>query len=235
MRCVCQAKERSSAHEVPLRRRQPGGNPDAQELIRVLAAGRCCIRLALLQPGCGLRQLAILQSHFRLVGAGARQEIPVFQLEAKAQAFVQYTLCLLRIATVQGDEASAAAPAPDVAVDATEFAFVLPDELAGGAQWWQIDNKGVQAHDLSIFALSSEVTIEVLQAQMEVAEAEGHSLGAGVKMPVWITGAGQSTQLKVDLPPGQYVLFYQAPDFSTLPPGPRHWHKGMMRTFTVVE
>lgn len=132
-------------------------------------------------------------------------------------------------------EGSAAAPAADVTVDATEFAFVLPDALPGGAQWWQIDNKGVQAHDLSIFALGGDVTMEALQAQMEAAEAEGHSLGAGVKMPIWITGAGQSTQLKVDLPPGQYVLVCQAPDFSTLPPGPRHWHKGMVRTFTVVE
>jgi hypothetical protein len=136
---------------------------------------------------------------------------------------------------VADTESSAAAPAPGVTVDAADFAFVLPDELPGGAQWWQMNNKGVQPHDLSIFALGGEATVETLQAQMEAAEAEGLALGAGVKMPIWIAGAGQSTQLKVDLAPGQYVVFCQAPDFSTLPPGPRHWHKGMVRTFTVVE
>lgn len=127
------------------------------------------------------------------------------------------------------------APAAGVTVDAAEFAFVLPDEIPGGAQLWQINNKGVQPHDLSIYKLEGELTVEAIQAQMEAAESQGQPLTTALTMPIWIVGAGQSTQLAVDLPPGHYVVLCQAPDFSTIPPGPRHWHKGMVRTFTVVE
>jgi len=130
---------------------------------------------------------------------------------------------------------STAAPAPGVTVDAAEFAFVLPDELPGGAQWWQINNKGAQPHDLSIFPLDNDQTVEAVEAQIEAAEAEGRPLTTALQMPIWVVGAGQTTQIQVDLSSGRYVLLCQTPDFSTLPPGPRHWHHGMVRTFTVVE
>ena len=103
--------------------------------------------------------------------------------------------------------AANAAPAAGVTVDAAEFAFVLPDEIPGGAQWWQINNKGVQPHDLSIYKLEGELTVEAIQAQMDAAESEGHPLTIALTMPIWIVGASQSTQLAVDLPPGQYVVF----------------------------
>lgn len=109
----------------------------------------------------------------------------------------------------------------------------MPDEIKAGPMWWQLTNKGTQPHDLSIHKLGDGLTLEDLEAQLEAAEADPQAPPPEGAAPLAAVGVGQTMWIQYDLPAGDYVVLCQVPDFSTTPPGPSHWHKGMLHEFTV--
>ena len=128
-----------------------------------------------------------------------------------------------------------AAPSPSVTIEAAEFAYVMPDKMQAGAQWWQVTNKGKQTHDLGIYKLEGDQTLAKVQAQLSAGDEKEQAPPAVTTIPSWAVGAGQTTWIQFDFPAGEYAVLCRVPDFSTTPPGPDHWHKGMVRTFTVVK
>lgn len=142
-------------------------------------------------------------------------------------AFVEFT--------ATGPASTITAPGAAVMVDAVDFSYVMPDEIKAGEQWWQVSNTGTQTHDLGIYKLEGDLTLEALQAQMTAQDAQEQAPPPVAAIPSWAVGVGQTTWVKFDLPAGEYVVLCRVPDFSTNPPGPDHWHKGMVHQFTVVE
>lgn len=130
--------------------------------------------------------------------------------------------------------ANATVPTESVSLTEQEFAYVMPEKVAAGANWWQIKNTGKQPHDLSLYKLENGQTLESLikTVTTEAAQKGPRSL---LPMTHWVTGSGQTNWLHLDLAAGDYVILCLTPDFSTMPPGEAHYMKGMVGSFTVGE
>lgn len=130
--------------------------------------------------------------------------------------------------------ATTSAPTTTVTLTEQEFVFVMPDQVAAGSHWWQIENTGQQPHDLSLYKLENGLTLASL---LETVQAEESQPGPRSLLPLeqWATGPGQTNWLHLNLTAGDYVILCLTPDFSTMPPGESHYRKGMARAFTVVE
>ena len=134
-----------------------------------------------------------------------------------------------------GPASTITAPGAAVTVEAVDFSYIMPDALKAGEQWWQVSNMGTQTHDLGIYKLEGDLTLEALQAQLSALDSQEQAPPPVTAIPSWAVGVGQTTWVKFDLPAGNYVVLCRVPDFSTNPPGPDHWHKGMVHQFTITE
>jgi len=130
---------------------------------------------------------------------------------------------------------STTAPTAALQVTVQEFAFVMPDAIAAGARWWQIENQGKQPHDLTLYKLEKGMTreklMEILRAT-EVGQPEPRSFPS---VAHWVMGAGQTNWVNFDLAAGEYVLVSMTPDLSTMPPDATQadFTKGMVHALTV--
>jgi uncharacterized cupredoxin-like copper-binding protein len=119
----------------------------------------------------------------------------------------RFLLAVLAIALVSAACTSAAAqppapspvPAAAIAVDLSEWHVVVPrSTLQTGPLTFVVRNTGSIAHDLTI--LKTDLPADQLPQESGKAREDGKVAGTVALNP------GQSTQLQVTLPPGNYVF-----------------------------
>ncbi|HEX6643272.1 MAG TPA: hypothetical protein VF037_01260 [Gemmatimonadales bacterium] len=142
----------------------------------------------------------------------------------------------------EADEADEAeAPRADVVVRLMDFDFALDSAPAAGKHTIQVENAGVEPHDLVLFKLAPGATLEQLRtwlnpekARRDVPAGEPEpsfeslvSVGGGVAA----MAPGMQAFFEMDLTPGDYVLACMA----TAPDGRSHIEHGMIRQVTIRE
>jgi hypothetical protein len=130
---------------------------------------------------------------------------------------------------------STTAPTAAVQVTAQEFAFVMPDAIAAGASWWQIENQGKQPHDLTLYKLENGMTLDKLMETLIATEVGRPEPLSFPSVAHWVMGAGQTNWVNFDLAAGEYVVVSMTPDLSTMPPDATQadFTKGMVHALTV--
>lgn len=115
-----------------------------------------------------------------------------------------------------------------VVVQATDYAFAMPDTLPAGLTTFQMNTvAGPELHHLTLIRLGEGHTMAEVQA-----------LGQSPTPPDWVTLVGGpnapvpggQVSVTLDLAPGTYVALCAIPS----PDGVPHMAKGMMKEFTVV-
>ena len=125
-------------------------------------------------------------------------------------------------------------PVANVTVELVDFAYVMPDQIKAGPTWWSLSNNSAQSHDLGIYKLEGDLTVEMVMAQLDAGDVDANLPPPVTSVPSAAVGMGQAYWMKYDLTPGNYVALCRVPDFSTMPPGPDHRHMGMVHEFTVA-
>ncbi|MGI8425875.1 MAG: hypothetical protein ACR2FO_03085 [Actinomycetota bacterium] len=151
-------------------------------------------------------------------------------LEQAALATQQYGF--KRCGATETNAATLPAPAaggPEVEVGATEYAFVIPAQLAPGPQTLVLNNNGKQRHFLALVKLKEGVTAEqVIDANRAGTDTAGlidKQFGqSATALP------GGTVKFNVDLEPGvyEYACFIAGPD------GELHALKGMFGQLSVA-
>ncbi len=130
----------------------------------------------------------------------------------------------LRVVDNQGP--SAAAPAADLTVKATDFAFGEQSEVAAGQHVINFENSGQQPHEMILVKLNEGATVqEVAAAFAPGGDGQPPALPMG---GVAELAAGESQSFPVDLTPGRYGLLCFLTDQAS---GKAHVELGMMAEF----
>jgi hypothetical protein len=122
----------------------------------------------------------------------------------------------------------AQAPAPDVTIKLTDYAFETSRPLAAGRQVIRIENAGGQWHELVFVKLGSGKTVG------DFAQWAEKPQGPPPAVPldgVAALGPGEWNTVTVDLAPGDYGFVCFLPD---LKDGKPHLVHGMMQQFKVM-
>jgi len=123
--------------------------------------------------------------------------------------------------------ASAAAPAADVTVRMTDYAWQVTPALTSGKHVLKLENAAAQSHELFLARLDSGKTADDL---MKWAESYAGKPPATPMGGVSAMAAGAVAYLPVDLPAGEYVLLCFVPDAKD---GKPHIAHGMMTTMSI--
>lgn len=128
-------------------------------------------------------------------------------------------------------------PEADVEIVMVDFAFGLPSEMITGDAVWHFSNAGEQIHEIVIFSVEEDATVEgVTTAVMEAMMAA--TPGTPPEMPyeevfsfVGIS-PGENAWMTVNLAPGTYAALCFIPD-TTSEELISHLAHGMITIFTV--
>lgn len=129
---------------------------------------------------------------------------------------------------------------PEIVLGGQDFAFVLPDTVAGGVVRFHFVNEGQENHHAQFIRLNDGVSRaqfdSTFQAVMEAVQTEGEVAFmrlfdvATVAGGPSLVGPGGSTDVTLELAPGEYILLCFIPS----PDGVPHLAKGMRRWLTVT-
>jgi hypothetical protein len=131
--------------------------------------------------------------------------------------------------------------AADVVAQMGDFVFAVPSEIEAGAQTWQIENVGEQAHHLLVYAVEADVTLE--DATAAFMDALMNATGGPPQMPyenvfTWgVMSPGERTYIELELEPGTYVIVCFLPDQTAeaAEDAMNHLEHGMIQLVTVGE
>jgi hypothetical protein len=129
-------------------------------------------------------------------------------------------------------------PKADVTVEMTDFAFVMPDEIAAGKHLWAYQNTGKQWHMQFFLKLAPGATIDEVMTAL-TAEGEPSSpppFEEVAHVGVVPLSEGERMWLEFDLAPGTYLAACPLPDVASLTAGgppQSHLAHGMHRLLTV--
>ncbi|MBI3791958.1 MAG: hypothetical protein HY275_13920 [Gemmatimonadetes bacterium] len=123
--------------------------------------------------------------------------------------------------------APAAAPASDVAVTMTDYAWDVAPALTKGAHVLKVKNAAAQSHEMFIVKLDEGKTADDLVKWAETYKGKPPATPLG---GISAMGAGGEAYLSLDLAPGNYVFLCFVPDAKD---GKPHLMHGMMKTFTI--
>lgn len=129
---------------------------------------------------------------------------------------------------VASDAPAAAAPAADITVTGTDFAFGAESEMAAGSHVMGFQNDGQQDHELVLFKLNEGASAADIVAAFEPGgsgQPPAMPLGGVIGVP-----AGGFQSFPVDLTPGRYALLCFYPDLDS---GKMHIELGMTDEFEV--
>ena len=118
---------------------------------------------------------------------------------------------------------------PEVVIKTKDYAFEVPDQIEAGLVSITMVNDGQEPHHAQMIRLNDGVTLEQFQAAMQESEAAAMGLMTLVGGP-GLVDPGLSTQVTLELKPGQYVLLCFVPSHDGTP----HLAKGMVQPFEVV-
>lgn len=131
--------------------------------------------------------------------------------------------------TVVEGPGQADAPAADVTVDMSDFAFSIPDEVAAGRQVWEVVNVGEQVHHMELLKVREGSSLDEVMSFLETEEGEP-PVDPFAYVP--ILDSRERNFLPLDLAPGSYVALCFLPDYET---GQPHVALGMVDAFSVPE
>lgn len=135
---------------------------------------------------------------------------------------------------VSGEAAGGPAPDADLSVDLVDFAFAIPEEVAGGSQTWRINNVGGQWHEVVILRQNEDLTVdEIMELIAQDEPPEGENPPVEEFLFFGPISAGEQAWITVDLPAGDYVAVCFLPDLAG--DGTPHAMKGMVRQFSVTD
>lgn len=131
------------------------------------------------------------------------------------------------LTVVPATSASAAAPASDISVTMTDYAWQVTPAITAGKHVIRLENQATQPHEMFI------VRLEKGKTPMEMAQWTESLQGPPPGMPLGGTSGQQKgtvVYVPVDLAPGEYALMCFIPDAKD---GKPHYVHGMMKAFTV--
>jgi hypothetical protein len=118
-----------------------------------------------------------------------------------------------------------ALPTADVDVELVDYAFDLPDTIAGDALL-RMTNAGTEPHEMTILHVDDGATADDV-----VAAIEGHTPPPGTAVGgMQALTPGTTQRLQLDLEPGEYVVICHVPS----PDGTPHHARGMIRRVSVT-
>lgn len=135
------------------------------------------------------------------------------------------------LACAPAEEAAAPVEGPNlVEVQATDFAFTMPDTVAAGITTFRMNTmEGPELHHFTLIRLGEGKTVADFTAALSGPPGpppEWATFLGGPNAPV----PGGHTDVTIDLAPGNYVAICLIPSADGVP----HVAKGMMKAFTVV-
>lgn len=134
-------------------------------------------------------------------------------------------------------EVAATAPAKPktntVELRGGEYAFLMPETIAGGWTTLAFANTGAEPHEFALAKLGSGKTIKDVEAYLAdpAAQQQPPPGWVGIRAGIPTLDSGEEASLSQDLEPGRYVLLC----FLSDPEGVSHIEHGMLREFMVEE
>ncbi|HMQ51839.1 MAG TPA: hypothetical protein PKE64_17195 [Anaerolineae bacterium] len=128
-----------------------------------------------------------------------------------------------------GTTTAKAAQIPEITIKATDFSFEAPAQIEAGLVKLNLVNEGQEPHHAQLVRLNEGVTLAQFQAALQQGPEAAFPLLAFVGGP-GLVDPGLSSQVTLDLVPGQYVLLCFIPSHDGVP----HLAKGMVRPLEVV-
>lgn len=125
--------------------------------------------------------------------------------------------------------APTAAPIPQVTIKAHDFSYEGPSKLNAGLNTIKLTNDGQEMHHAQLARLNDGVTMEQLQQALQTDENAALGMVTLVGGP-GVIDPGQSTEVTLNLAPGQYLMLCFIPSADGVP----HMAKGMIGTFEVA-
>ncbi len=187
-------------------------------------------------PATALTYVSILGS---LDTAAGESHSVTYDLSAGDYAFMNFgsdTPDINTFTVAESSDESAPAPEADVQVTMVDFAYAIPDTLASGPQVWELHNEGQQPHEMGIFKVDDDATLEDVQSTlMNMMMSEDENAEFPYESAMFWTPMGPDAQawIDVDLEPGTYVATCFLPDFlGDMTP---HMMHGMIKLFKVAE
>ena len=139
--------------------------------------------------------------------------------------------CAKNSSTQAAPTTSEAPVTASVDIQATEFAFVMPDTIPAGVTTLHIQNIGGMPHFIELQTVSDGKTDEDIQALLDDPKGESPTWLKPAPIPnIGLLSAGQSTDVTVNLPAGTYAAFCWMPDTN----GTEHAFLGMHKVFQVT-
>lgn len=147
------------------------------------------------------------------------------------------TILPFTVAENTGDPVEA--PEADVEIAMTDFAYVMPTELTTGEAVWHFSNLGEQIHEIVIFSVDADATVEsvtqgVMDAMMAAAPGTQPEMPYAEVFSFVGISPDENAWMTVNLEPGTYAALCFLPDTTTTPPT-THLAHGMITIFTVGE
>jgi uncharacterized cupredoxin-like copper-binding protein len=118
---------------------------------------------------------------------------------------------------------------PQITIKAADYSFEAPAQLEAGLVTINLVNDGQEPHHAQILRLNEGVSLEQFQAALQQGPEMALPLAVAAGGP-GIVDPGLSSQVTLDLSPGQYLLLCFVPGHDGVP----HLAKGMARPFEVV-
>ena len=127
---------------------------------------------------------------------------------------------VLVLASCSKSSSTGAAPSatggPTIAsvdIQATEFAFVMPETIPAGVTTLHVQNIGGMPHFIELQAVSGAKTDEDIQALLDDPKGGSPTWLKPAPIPnIGLLSPGQSTDVTLDLPAGTYAAFCWMPD-----------------------
>jgi hypothetical protein len=121
----------------------------------------------------------------------------------------------------------AEAPAADVRVTLSDYAFDIAPELTAGRHTLQVTNAAAQPHEFVLMRLAPGKTAQDLLAWVQTQNGPPPAVPMGGTS---FLSAGESNQVTADFEPGEYALLCFVPDAKD---GKPHVAHGMVRQITI--
>lgn len=144
-------------------------------------------------------------------------------------ALLAMTLLLGACGPATHSQAAPAAQIPQITIKANDFSFDAPAQIEAGLVKVNLVNDGQEPHHAQIVRLNEGVTLEQFQTALQQGPEAALPLAVAAGGP-GIIDPGLSSQVILDLSPGQYLLLCFVPGHDGLP----HLAKGMVKPIEVV-
>jgi len=131
---------------------------------------------------------------------------------------------------VSGPSSRAVVPRGDVQITLSDYDYALSSAPVTGIQTWRIENKGPQAHEVTLVKLNrGKTALDVLNwyEDGQRTEAPGRMMGGTSSI-----APGRAVTSRFDLGPGEYALLCFTPEHLN-GTGKPHADMGMMKTISV--